>query len=61
MKTIKIKIDNIQGRQNMVVALAYQGYKVWIEKYVQNETYWVCFEIEESSIQDVSVPSVAKN
>ena len=46
---IKLKIQDYNNRNNMVIALANAGYKVWVEKetYLASDTYYVCFEYPE--------------
>lgn len=52
MITIKVKVENRDDRESMVLALANNEYKVWIEK--DNPTAkevlracYICFEIKE--------------
>lgn len=55
MKVVKLLIEDYKERQNLVFALASNGYKVWIEetasstKMIDND-YYVCFEIPENCI-----------
>lgn len=53
MKTIKLKIHSQSDRENMLIALANNGYKVWVEEIednVCNITYLVCFVL--SALKD---------
>ena len=50
-KETKVKIQNGANRENMVIALANAGYKVWVEKEEQpswrgGDIYYVVFENE---------------
>ena len=49
MQKIKLKIQAERDRENMVIALANNGYKVWIEEASDNVckiTYFVVFELQ---------------
>ena len=51
-KLIRLKIEDKFDRGNVVIALANNGYKVWIEKKklygsIQDTIYYVCFEAKE--------------
>ena len=54
MNTIKLKIQSAKDRENITVALANNGYKVWIEKEYQESnqqdfqgenSFYVIFEL----------------
>lgn len=55
MKVVKLLIGDYKERQDLVFALASNGYKVWIEETASStklmgSDYYVCFEIPENCI-----------
>jgi len=54
---IKLKIQDYNNRNNMVIALANAGYKVWVDKetYLASDTYYVCFEYPEPLLNTYDV------
>lgn len=55
MKTIRIKINNGVDRDNMTLALAHAGNRVWVEEekersFVNGISFFVCFDIEDNEV-----------
>jgi len=45
METIKLKIEYQLDKDRIVMSLANNGYKVWVEENDDDNSYYVCFEL----------------